>query len=813
MIALGVAASLLAVSPANSEVLDQDIAPPQRLVPITVPVFDGDRPIGTVAARVNGTGAYRISAAALISILRPVYSAEEFALLEPQVATLGEIGPDEAARLGLPIRFDAQKAALRLDVPANQRGRTEIALAAPGRVPEPDRSRQTPRDFTAYLNTNISVVDNPAFSGSRTSGAVLFEGAVRWGGFAIENSSVLATGGHEDGSLSRQFTRVTRDFPIAGVRVSAGDLFSTSRGFIGSVDVLGVSAVRNVETFDPFQSSRPTGRQSFILNEASNVDIIVNGAVLRQVRLPAGNYDLTNFPLTDGANDVRIEARNDLGQTTAFNFTSFFDSNLLRTGLSQWDFTAGVAATRLSRRIEYDFNDALVSGFYRRGISDALTLGISGRYFRDQWLIGGEATGATALGRFSTDISISQSAGNTGFAVLMTAQPELPDAWEARNRQIDGFIEYRSSEYGDNALFNLGETFRTAIRYGDSFGFERYNFTASLGYSRIGRTGREGPEASLSLAYRYRPDVTLRASTDYRSDAQGEGEAAVRFGLSKSFGYSGRASTSFDTRDSRYLADYAFSNQFGGIGTLTGNASVSGADSQDAVADGFVNYTANRFEASAGYSQVIEGERSSSGGRTTLNLASGLAFAGNQFAVSRPIRDSFAIVRGHPALEGRTIVVSPGRERQGDRARSGPLGPAVVSDLGSYSIARLPYDVTDLPVGYDIGVGSMEFFPPYRSGYLVDIGSARLASAVGVVLDKDGRALGLAVGSASSTTDRGFLPQQIFTNRAGRFSLSGLIQGNTYILDFPDRKLKVQITIPADASGFVNVGEQIGSAD
>jgi outer membrane usher protein len=807
---LAIALASAAVAPAA---LGQALAT-ERFFPLTLPVFDIETPVGTVSARVSPDGNFRVPVASLLPILEHIYAPAEFEALKARVAGIEEVGPEESARLSLAIRFDAQKVALILDVPAAIRGTAEIEVGRTSRAPEPSAARRAPEPFSAYLNMNVGIVDDPTLRSGRTRGTMLLEGAVRVSDYVLENAATLQVGGPNHRFFSRQGTRLTRDFPDAGIRVSAGDLFTNSRGFIGSEDFVGVSVLKNVDVFNPFQTSRPTGRQSFTLSRPSDVDIYVNGALIRQMRLQPGNYDLTNFPLVEGGNDVRVEVRDDLGQVQNFTFTSYYDADLLAVGKSEWDLSAGFESTRFDTRLDYDFDEMVVAASYRRGITDSLTLGASARYLRDQVMLGAEAVAATPIANISFDLAGSHRNGRSGAALALTVQPQLSDAWIASGRSIDGFVEFATRDFGDYARGGSGQRARVGIRYNDLFLNERLAFSAAGSYTSLyGRRGRDGFELSASFGYRFDYDFVLRVTPNYRELAGNQNEASIRVSLSKSFGRRSRSRASYESRDNRYLAEYDYRSQFGGIGTLGANVTASRSDNEESIVDSALDFTANRFEASAGYTHIMDQGRGGNLGRVRANIGTAIAFAGGDMAIGRPVRDSFAIFKPHPTLEGRKVVVGPGVAYQGDRARSGPLGAALLSDLGAYALARISYDVRDLPPGYDFGAGYYEFFPSYRSGYSVPVGSNRMASALGFITDSADKPLSFAVGTVTSTTDTEFEPQQIFTNRAGRFGIIGLVPGARYTVTFPDAGVEATISIPEDATGFVNVGRIAGKGE
>jgi len=95
-------------------------------------------------------------------------------------------------------------------------------------------------------------------------------------------------------------------------------------------------------------------------------------------------------------------------------------------------------------------------------------------------------------------------------------------------------------------------------------------------------------------------------------------------------------------------------------------------------------------------------------------MGTALVYADGQFAVSRPIRDSFAIVKAEKSLAGQIVDVDPIEQRF--RARTDFLGPAVVPDLQSYQYRKITVEPQNLPVGYESGQQNFTALATYKSG-------------------------------------------------------------------------------------------------
>jgi len=150
-------------------------------------------------------------------------------------------------------------------------------------------------------------------------------------------------------------------------------------------------------------------------------------------------------------------------------------------------------------------------------------------------------------------------------------------------------------------------------------------------------------------------------------------------------------------------------------------------------------------------------------------------------------------------------VVDP--SEQGELANSSALGPALLADLGSYSVRTIVYDVPKAPQGYDIGQGSVLVVPPYRSGYRIIVGSDYSTTVVGRLLDAQGAPITLLAGKAVDLDNPQHPPVELFTSRDGRFGAEGLRPGHWKIEMPTAPETDFVITVPKDATGLFRAGD------
>jgi outer membrane usher protein len=163
------------------------------------------------------------------------------------------------------------------------------------------------------------------------------------------------------------------------------------------------------------------------------------------------------------------------------------------------------------------------------------------------------------------------------------------------------------------------------------------------------------------------------------------------------------------------------------------------------------------------------------------------------------------VVRGHRSLKGSSVEVE--RSAFGYIAETGKLGTAVHPALSSYIDRTISVDAPDAPVTAELGQGSFRAFPPYRSGYLLTVGSANNVTAVGRLLDNQGQPLSLVSGSARFVGQSSDEPVALFTNRDGRFGATGLASGRWQVTMNDDSGSVFMIIVPKDAEGILTLGD------
>ncbi|HYC02766.1 MAG TPA: fimbria/pilus outer membrane usher protein [Azospirillaceae bacterium] len=778
---------------------------------LDLPLRINGRELGLVPARIAADPAdSQIDVARLVGMLQEFTQEEPLARLKAISGADGFGSPSKLEPGGVEIRLDQAELLVDVKVPPALRRQQTLNVSTRGDAARGYLVLPTAA-VSAYTNIRAAVEYLAFPADDKPDGrqplSVSFENAVNLKGWVIEAEAFY----REDGTRrwSRGPARLVHDFVEQSIRVQAGDLnYPVAVGQSGRA-LGGLSVSRNF-SLQPYRQVQPTGRQDLILENPSTVEVLVNGQPTRTFRLDAGPYNLSNFPGTTGTNDITVRITDVYGRQQLLNFPFFFDSQLLAPGVNEFSYAVGYPSLSERDRLRYDEDKLTFSGYHRVGLSDQLTLGASVQADRLQTVAGAEALYTTSLGTFSVEPAASFGAsrgmaGTLRYRDFRTGE----EFWQQRTVTLQ-------ATWRDSAFATFGTTdprnsisWDLAARLGQPL-LPELTATLSARY-QVSRDASmmDGYSADISLRRRIDRvgslDVTLSKSR--RTDGTEEEGAYVtlRYSLDKGRQAVG-ASVDTIRRERRLDWRYQDLRVVDAWNLFADYNNRAGPDR----AQGSVGYTHQRFLASVRHDWS---ERIVTGGlapenRTTVNVASALAFADGKVAVTRPVSNSFAIVVPHPSLAGKEIGVDPVNNRFA--ARSDFLGPPVVPNISAYLVRPLLLDVPDLPLGYDIGTDRPAVQPGYRTGTLVPIGTDATVALDGVLKGPDGEPAGLLSGilrpvKAGAGDRREDL--RFFTNRRGRFRVDSVRPGKWELLLEGVTVKPIPVEVRPDAEGLVTLGE------
>lgn len=784
-----------------------DINPYDRDIAITVPLNFNQRVLGDLPVVLTRDDRFIVDSAGFKDLIDPLLTPEAQAELALAVAASPSFAPEEINATGIQLDYDPdQLAVLVLRIDPTKRSVEDLFQG--GRAEDPEMG---PEPYSAYMNLNAAV-QRRASTGDITAPSIFLNGGLRFRSVVFEADLQ----GREEPStgeylVDRRYARLVYDQPEAYRRWSLGDLEVDLRGRQGFVELGGLGVTRQRQRFQAFRQNSLAGGRQLILQEGSTVRVSRNGVFMREFRLDPGQYDLTNLPLETGSNDVQIEIVNDSGRVETVNYSAYLDAIDLEPGDYEYAAYLGITNESIFGSPDYSDGQLAFSGFYRKAFVNRPAIGIGLQVSEDVLNLIGQTQLILKNGaRLRLDTAMSNADVGAGYAYAISFDHLLD-----RNGTFDSWnliVDYTSEDFA-----NLGSPLgQNPISWIVTAGYTRrfsddWFGTASASY-RVSRSASLDNSYILAATttYRFTPEWSVQIGAEYTDFGDSFGRSTNGdFGATVALVWQPR----FDRRaEARYnTARNTGSVRYQQIPTRSVDAwgySVA-ADYNDGPGSvsGQVDYIGNRFDASLAHAIVGRDFRNLGDEQvTSLRLGTAIAAAGGKVAIGRSIYDSFAIVYPHETLKDAPVIVGESLAGGNYSARSGAFGPALSNQLSSYVNQSIRYDALNAPVGYDVGEGVLRVHPTYKSGYVVEVGSASFVSALGRLVGNEGKPAGLLSGNIVPVDQPDAEPALFFTNSVGRFAIQDLEPGKRYRVNlYSNPPLGFEFTVPADTDGLLDL--------
>ncbi|MFC6199511.1 hypothetical protein [Ponticaulis profundi] len=774
-------------------------------IEIVVPLNESGRYLGDLVAYISGdTPFIRLSEVArLIEPLAAPSTVERLRAADPgDPVALGALSIE-----GIQGSWDPNLLEINIVLPISDRETRRIEVA------EFERTERglfaKPARFSSFLNLRSSTDYAHETAGDTGLQSPYFSGL--WGGRALGVAYETSFDYDTDGrGFRRSGSRLIYDDEDRAIRAEFGDVSAITRSFQSNPRMAGLSVYKATRTLQPYTNTRPRGFQSFSIEETSEVQVLINGRQVRRLRLDPGNYDLTDFPFVDGENNVQLVVEDRTGRRDLVEFDTFFDRSIFRPGYSEWGAALGIRSMTGTRAPEYYEDEYLGTGFYRRGYENGLTAGGNFQFDDRSAMMGGEILKTTALGVLAGDLALStQDNFGEGYAIDLdfTRTPAYEPGEDRVSWGVSGrYTSEKFSPIGNPRLNAISSEF--SGYYSKSFIENGSSISASASYL-FGRNGQED-RWSGRISYGQRLTDTVSLSTDLSYQEGGIGEdVGLRVQLTYRPGIRSSAVSSYDSRTERSAASYQLRGD-SKWGTWSTGVDVDRTpDSANMNASGYL--IGSRGDVSFTHRLGTDGDFSNTTTQvTTLRTANSIGFADGAFAFGRTISGAFAIVDSHETLKGARVGVKSSSVG-GGLQESAWLGKPLISDLPTYSKRNVEFDVANLPLGYDLGAGSVDVRPPFYAGYKLTVGSALNTTLISTALDPYGEPISFIAGEVTSPDYPNLEPIEMFTNGSGKFGIPGVGVG-TWELRLntePDATI-IRFTIEDDGQTLIRAGELRG---
>ncbi|MGL1936494.1 MAG: hypothetical protein OCD01_15795 [Fibrobacterales bacterium] len=687
------------------------------------------------------------------------------------------------------------------------------------------RGRQKFKDFDYKMQCDVECQENLIIPESQRFPLNFnFDGAVNL--FSVV-SEINATYYQED-SIPFHITsaRIVKDIRDYRTRLMLGDLNLSGGG--GGGGLFGVGAVK-VRRITSTRNARKLNDVEFELKNASEVKVYVNDKLTKIQTFSPGIYSITETELGDikEESEVVLEILDFAGNRDKLDFTFLqFDSEML-VGESMWDASLGYRRQQELMDISPELDSLVLQG----GYSKKLNKWIRGGSRAMVSMYGEHTVSSTAF--FDLDLMIMSLAvgeqyskevlglytelGLSGNVAKKRQSEEGALAWRLRARYRDNYLGDRQSRKSvkDNVFLQFSAGVNVSLPNKTVMGLQGGYYVMM---DSIGKLDSKLNETLLSatISKSFENNLQTGISFNYRkdfidgSDLSVGVEARYSFRAGKhAFRVSDRLNQRKKTREPELNQrgeiienNYAPVKEWVNSGQLSwshnnygksGFAYGSGAAAT--LADEYidvgtdVNGSSNWGDMRVGYRfvdqnseyvNVIQRE-------TSLDFATGIAWAGTSVGITRPVYGSFAIVRNNKNMTFKTTRVNP----LGENDEEGvvyPFIPMVLTNFGNYQTRELMLE-PDLPFGSEEINTSYSMESGYKSGFEFKVGSVDGVVLLGTLMQESGLPFSRRVFRMYELNDDGEIirekVQASFTNQDGRFQATCLV----------GRKYKIEIKV------------------
>lgn len=548
----------------------------------------------------------------------------------------------------------------------------------------------------------------------------------RWGVFSTSGQVNWSTNGGL--SYLRTGTRWQLDDYAHLLTYQAGDVWTSGT----SITALGGFRIsKDPRGLDPYTPTYALPTLGGIALDPGTVSVLSNEGQMLKKDVQKGPFTIESMPLNRGRNDLDVVVRDAYGrETTLPQGGYYFAPELLRKGLTTWDFSAGA----VRQGVTDTYGPLAIAGSVAHGVSDRWTLsGSAQAAAQGQNLTLGAQTVLGDWGTLSFSGGQSRGPHGQGWSGSIGYSYQGP-SWGI---QVD---HQRSGNWWDLASTN---------RYGfrpteQTRAMVTYHAPGSLqlraGVSRITMNNRDSVHAAISAAFQHGAHTFSSSLSEDLGTHQPMVELTYRY----NFGHAAvAASHQMSERGDASLVGGSYQNRYGDVDvSATGEA---GTLDQDRVARGQAQVLTPVGSGRLSVSRLGDQQTLSGGWSGSVYLGAGGVHT------QRRVDDGFAVVRvpgvaGVPVMQGGSVL-----------GKTDHNGTLVVGSLRSLAETKLHLDDRALPPEVQLESSNATAAPARLSGALVTFPVATM-NARSFVIKSQGAVVpaGSLAKSETETTQVGF---------------------------------------------------------
>ena len=572
--------------------------------------------------------------------------------------------------------------------------------------------------------------------------------------------------------------------------------------------------------------------QDLMLQSPARVTLRMNERDIFSQQLRQGEHSFRDFSLSPGVNELQVIRERDGEEPAVDTILIPYDPALIPRGSSEYSF--GLSFKSFDTLVTDPLEDLRVMGYVKSGLSHTMSSTYNFDITQDRQVHG-------------ITLDIAALSGSYRVSNEVTIQPQKIDYRGAFNYRLYDRITNRS--FGFTTLLNTGSSFITVdddvepvseselsigLTYAQAL-FPNLAFSTSFKVAYDWKIDdpeeRFTPEVSTTLRHRLNfgnrsslytdvavtdwLDFTMRVSAFLSfSLADNRATASARHTMDTGFNEEDEFTINHTTNlQASYRPER--SSRFGPV-----QLNVSGfdydTDGLPTTASISGSYQGDIFTARTQHTVDFSGTPQFRG---NLRVNTAIAYADRVLALTRPISNSFVIVKAGPALEDTPVGINPRGSVYA--AQTNRLGTAVLSSVSAFGSTSIMLEPIDPPDDLYFSENQFRFQPRYRQAAVIRPGAEFRLMLTGRLFLSEGVPLEFAAGDiipidSDDEEDMEFF----FTDDTGQLFAFDLTAGEYYMNIYLRSGVEtLQLSIPEGIRGTATIrdvylsGEEVGSLE
>ncbi len=501
-------------------------------------------------------------------------------------------------------------------------------------------------------------------------------------------------------------------------RLIFGDFITPSGPITHGNNMLGISYSRNFR-IDPYFIYRPTFNISTHATYRSELEIYLDGSLIRKETVPPGKINLSNLYYYGGRRDIQLVVRDPYGRIEVLRYPFYFTDLMLKRGIREFNYSAGFLREDYSIESN-NYSHFAFLAFERYGYMDSLNIGarIEGVPGTEYFNLGLESViRIDKYGVLSLYPSVSKKANNYGSALLTSYNYQFKNL----NFRTTGLIasdEYHSSHR------DLSDEIRKNFTIGSSY------FLGKLGGLNIDFVHNEytnnTEENILNLGYSksLRGNISLYANITRRYGKTDSTEFFAGINIYPKRDHT--LSLRYENREGK-TSQILQASKASPVGKGYGYRFTLEREEIDKTAYIMNSYLQHRedfgvFETDLSLKEkgdeIFESYR--------LAYSGAIAYVADRIGFIRPIRESFALIK---TADVKDVEINLNGQLVG-KTGSGLF----VSELQSYYDNLITINDKDIPLEYDVLTKEVTVSPWHKGGFCLEFPIKRIYRYTGFLI-------------------------------------------------------------------------------